>query len=226
MAVKTIEPQLPIFSAFCTLDVLIPALSLIRTNKVPMIENKIPMPAISIGNRIGRHTAKGIIRHRFLAKYHRCQNSSYIRTKKIGTHTGNITDVITYVIGNGSRVTWIIFRNACFYFTNQVGTYIGSFCIDTAAHTGKKCNRFSTQGRSRSVLQSSVPFPQNSQLHPEQRCDFNIINKPPRPRTARPATPSPITEPPVKETFSALLRLVRAACAVRTLAFVATRIPI
>jgi hypothetical protein len=40
---------------------------------------------------------------------------------------------------------------------------------------------------------------------------FNMINNPPSPNTASPATPSPITEPPVKETFSDLLRLVRAA---------------
>ena len=53
-----------------------------------------------------------------------------------------------------------------------------------------------------------------------------MMYKPPRPSTAKPATPIPITEPPVKETESALLRLVRAACAVLTFAFVAMRIPI
>jgi len=41
-----------------------------------------------------------------------------------------------------------------------------------------------------------------------------------------PATPIPITDPPVKETFKALDREVRAACAVLTLAFVAAFIPI
>ena len=55
---------------------------------------------------------------------------------------------------------------------------------------------------------------------------FNTIYKPPNPNTARPATPTPITEPPVKDTFNALLKLVRAACAVRTLALVAAFIPI
>ena len=53
-----------------------------------------------------------------------------------------------------------------------------------------------------------------------------IMNKPPNPNTANPATPSPITEPPPNDTASALLRLVLAACAVRTFAFVAIRIPI
>ena len=51
------------------------------------------------------------------------------------------------------------------------------------------------------------------------------MNKPPSPITARLATPIPITEPPVKETFKALLRLVLAACVVRTFDFVAIFIP-
>ncbi len=51
------------------------------------------------------------------------------------------------------------------------------------------------------------------------------MNKPPNPNTASPATPSPITEPPPNDTASALLRLVLAACAVRTFALVAMRIP-
>ncbi len=50
-----IEPQLPMLSAFCTLSVLIPADSLMRTNQVPTIENKIPTPAISIGNTMGEN---------------------------------------------------------------------------------------------------------------------------------------------------------------------------
>ena len=54
----------------------------------------------------------------------------------------------------------------------------------------------------------------------------NTINKPPNPNIAKPATPNPITVPPVKETFKACFKLVRAACVVRTFAFVATFIPI
>jgi hypothetical protein len=48
-----IEPQLPIFRAFCTTEVLMPALSEMRTNQVPTIEKRIPTPAISIGRRMG-----------------------------------------------------------------------------------------------------------------------------------------------------------------------------
>jgi hypothetical protein len=52
------------------------------------------------------------------------------------------------------------------------------------------------------------------------------MKRPPSPSTASPATPIPITEPPANDTSSALDRLVRAACAVRTLALVAMIIPI
>ena len=52
-AVKTIDPQLPIFNAFCTASVLSPAFSEMRTKKVPIIEKRIPIDAINIGKRIG-----------------------------------------------------------------------------------------------------------------------------------------------------------------------------
>ena len=46
------------------------------------------------------------------------------------------------------------------------------------------------------------------------------------PSTPNPTTPIPITEPPENAMFKAFGKLVRAAAAVRTLAFVATFIPI
>ena len=49
MAVSTIEDQLPMFKAFCTLSFSL----LILTNQVPTIEKTIPIPAMSMGNKIG-----------------------------------------------------------------------------------------------------------------------------------------------------------------------------
>ena len=49
MTVSNIDAQFPMLRAFCTLDVS----SLIVTNHVPTIENTIPSPQITIGNRIG-----------------------------------------------------------------------------------------------------------------------------------------------------------------------------
>ena len=71
--------------------------------------------------------------------------------------------------------------------------------------------------RSISILSTGAPF---------AKIILRIMNRPPRPNTAKPATPIPITLPPVKETDRALLKLVRAACAVRTFALVAIFIPI
>jgi hypothetical protein len=51
------------------------------------------------------------------------------------------------------------------------------------------------------------------------------MNRSDRPSSPRPTTEKPITAPPENATSSALLRLVRAAAAVRTLAAVATRMP-
>ena len=53
MAVRMMLPQLPMFNAFCTTAVFTDADSLIRTKKVPMMEKIIPMPAISMGSKIG-----------------------------------------------------------------------------------------------------------------------------------------------------------------------------
>ena len=51
-AVNAIETQFPMFKAPCTCFSLASSL-VILTNIVPMIENKIPKPAIAIGNKIG-----------------------------------------------------------------------------------------------------------------------------------------------------------------------------
>jgi hypothetical protein len=79
-----------------------------------------------------------------MSQYNSSQNGSYIRTKKVGTHTGNVTNIITYVIGDCCRVAGIIFRNTGFHFTNKVSAYVSSFCIDTTTNTGKQRNAFST----------------------------------------------------------------------------------
>ena len=51
------------------------------------------------------------------------------------------------------------------------------------------------------------------------------MKKSDKPKTAKPATPKPITVPPPNETLSAFGNEVFAASVVRTLASVATRIP-
>ena len=54
------------------------------------------------------------------------------RTEKIGSHTGNISDVITDVIGNGTWVGNIIFLKILEGLTDEIGTNISSFSVDTS----------------------------------------------------------------------------------------------
>jgi hypothetical protein len=54
------------------------------------------------------------------------------RTEKIGSHTGNISDVITDVIGNGTWVVDIIFFKILHGLTDEIGTDISSFGVDTS----------------------------------------------------------------------------------------------
>ena len=41
--------------------------------------------------------------------------------EQVGTHTSNVTYVVTYVVGDNGRVTRVVFRDTSFNFTYQVG---------------------------------------------------------------------------------------------------------
>ena len=67
-------------------------------------------------------------------------DGSNIGFKQVGTHSGNVTYVITYVVGNNRRVSRIVFRDTGFYLTNQVRSHVCCLSINTSAHTGKQRN--------------------------------------------------------------------------------------
>ena len=66
--------------------------------------------------------------------------------EKVGAHTGNVTDVITDVIGDNSGVSRVIFRDTGFDFTDKVSADVSSFGIDTAAYTAEESHGGSTEG--------------------------------------------------------------------------------
>ena len=66
------------------------------------------------------------------------KNGTTIALVKVGTHSGNITHIISYIIGNGSRIPGIIFRDVRLHLTHQVGSHIGSLGIDASSHSGKE----------------------------------------------------------------------------------------
>ena len=78
------------------------------------------------------------------AKRKRCQNRSDIGFVQIRTHSGHITNIITYVIRNRGRVARVVLRNARFNFTDQIGSNIRRLGVDAAPHTGKKRHEGST----------------------------------------------------------------------------------
>src|SRR5699024_11160355 len=80
-------------------------------------------------------------------------NSRNKRAKKIGAHSCYIPHIIAHIICYGSRVSSVIFRNTGFYLTNQITSDVGSFGVDSASPTGKKCNTFRTERESGKCFQ-------------------------------------------------------------------------
>ena len=104
----------------------------------------------------------------------RSQDGTAIRFVKVGPHTGHIAHVIAHVVGNGSRVAGIVFRDAGFHFAHQVGTYVGCLSVNTSAHAGKqslgRCTHAKSQhgggddhvfllraGRIYKIIQNEIP---------------------------------------------------------------------
>ena len=78
-------------------------------------------------------------------------NGTDKRFEQISTHTGNITDVVTNVIGNSGRVTGIIFRDVRFNFTDQIGADVGSLGVNTPRDSRKKSDRRGAKAKARQV---------------------------------------------------------------------------
>ena len=76
------------------------------------------------------------------------KNTSAIALIKVSSHTSHVAHVITHIVCNGSGVTWIVFGNISLNLTHDVGTYVGSFGIDTTTYTSKQGLRRSTHTES------------------------------------------------------------------------------
>jgi hypothetical protein len=77
------------------------------------------------------------------------------RTEKIGSHTGNISDVITDVIGNGTWVGNIIFFKILEGLTDEIGTDISSFSVDTSTDSTEESDGRTTETVSGNELKHS-----------------------------------------------------------------------
>ena len=65
--------------------------------------------------------------------------------EQVGTHTGDIAYVVAYVVCDNGGVAGVILGDACFDLTDQVGAYVCSLGIDTAADTAEQSHGRSTQ---------------------------------------------------------------------------------
>ena len=73
------------------------------------------------------------------------------RFEQISTHTGNITDVVTNVIGNSGRVTGIIFRDVGFNLTDQISADVGSLGVNAPGDSRKQSDGRGAKAKARQV---------------------------------------------------------------------------
>ena len=72
------------------------------------------------------------------AKRHRSEDGAAIGFVKVGAHTGDVTHVVTHIVGNGGRVAGIILRDVLLDLAHDVSAHVGRLGIDTAADTGEE----------------------------------------------------------------------------------------
>ena len=72
-----------------------------------------------------------------------------IGLKQVTAHTGDVTDVIADVIADNRGVSRIVFGNAGFNFTDEVGTDVSGLRVDTAADTTEESDRGSAETEAR-----------------------------------------------------------------------------
>ncbi len=70
-------------------------------------------------------------------QHHRCHGRDCVGFKQVGRHTRAITDIVAYVVGNDRRVTWVVLRNPCLDFADEIRAHIRRLRVDSAADPGK-----------------------------------------------------------------------------------------
>ena len=65
-------------------------------------------------------------------------DATHKRLEKIGSHSGNVSNVIPYVISNDSGIARVVLWNTSLDFADKIGSYICGLGVDSASDTGKK----------------------------------------------------------------------------------------
>ena len=77
---------------------------------------------------------------------------SYVALGKVGAHSRDVTNVVTNVIGNGSRVSGVVLGNTRLKLANKVRANVCRLSVDTAANTGKERDKRAAQAIARKYL--------------------------------------------------------------------------
>ena len=75
------------------------------------------------------------------AEHHRADDRPDEALEQVGSHAGDVADIVTHVVGDRGRVTRIIFGNALVDLARQVRPHVRRLGVDTAAHAREQGNR-------------------------------------------------------------------------------------
>mmetsp|Transcript_15563 Transcript_15563/g.21863 ORF Transcript_15563/g.21863 Transcript_15563/m.21863 type:complete len:258 (+) Transcript_15563:1422-2195(+) len=78
------------------------------------------------------------------------------RTEQVGTHTGDITNIVANVVSNSGGVARVVLGNTCHNLARQVGTNISSFSVDATANTAKHSNRRTAKTKASHAFEQGV----------------------------------------------------------------------
>jgi len=85
-------------------------------------------------------------------------------TEKIGTHTGDITNVVTDVVSDSAGVLGGVLGEGSIDFTSEIGTDISGLGVDTTTDSAEEGNGGATETVSRDELEEVLTFNNSSRL--------------------------------------------------------------
>mmetsp|Transcript_15694 Transcript_15694/g.39782 ORF Transcript_15694/g.39782 Transcript_15694/m.39782 type:complete len:631 (-) Transcript_15694:526-2418(-) len=78
-------------------------------------------------------------------------------SEEVGTHAGNVADVVADVVRDGCGVARVILGDVLLHLADEVGTHVGSLGVDSAAHTPEQRDGRAAEAVSRNRLEQSRP---------------------------------------------------------------------
>ena len=103
---------------------------------VPIIDETMPIPS----QHHGQDNHRGV---QFLeipdcpSQCDGCDDRTGVRFEQVGTHASYVTYVVTYVVCDHGRVSWIVFRQPCFDLAHQISADIRGFRVYAASNASE-----------------------------------------------------------------------------------------